>query len=249
MNQILPGDPYPLGATWDGEGVNFAIFTEHAEKVELCLFDTPTAGKESACIALPEQRDFVWHGYVPGLAVGQLYGYRIHGPYEPQKGYRFNSFKVLLDPCAKAIGRRLQWGDEAFGYRIGDPAEDLALDERDNAGSAPLGVVIDPAFDWGNDRPPRRLWRDTVIYEAHVKGFYRLVANDRRHYMDYTGCGNTLNMTHPRVLQIIMDSLRYWVTEMHVDGFRFDLAAALAREFHEVDRLGAFFDIIHQAVM
>jgi len=374
MNQILPGDPHPLGATWDGEGVNLAIFSEHAEKVELCLFDSPAAVKESARIVLPEQSDFVWHGYMPGATVGQLYGYRVHGLYEPQNGHRFNAAKVLLDPFTKAIGRRLRWGDEAFGYRMGDPAQDLSLDDRDNAASAPLGVVIDPAFDWGNDRAPRRRWRDTVIYETHVKGitrrhpevpeklrgtyaglaseaaiahfqrlgitavelmpvhhfiddrpleqqghanywgyntlgffapepryassptphqgvrefqamvktlhsngievildvvynhtaegnhlgptlslrgidnaaYYRLVANDRRHYMDYTGCGNTLNMTHPRVLQIIMDSLRYWVTEMHVDGFRFDLAASLAREFHEVDRLGAFFDIIHQ---
>jgi len=374
MNKILPGDPYPLGATWDGEGVNFAIFSEHAEKVELCLFESPSGKEESERMTLPEVRDFVWHGYLPGLAPGQLYGYRVRGPFEPQKGHRFNPHKILLDPYAKAIGRRLRWGDDAFGYRIGDPQQDLSLDERDNAAAAPLGVVIDSAFDWGNDRPPRRRWRETVIYETHVKGFtcrhpevperlqgtyaglasepamahlqrlgvtavelmpvhhfiddrhlvelglsnywgyntlgffapepryassptphqvvrefqamvktlhsngievildvvynhtaegnhlgptlslrgidnaayYRLVANDRRHYMDYTGCGNTLNMTHPRVLQIIMDSLRYWVTEMHVDGFRFDLAAALAREFHEVDRLGAFFDIIHQ---
>ena len=374
MNKILPGDPYPLGATWDGEGVNFAIFSEHAEKVELCLFESPSGKEESERMTLPEVRDFVWHGYLPGLAPGQLYGYRVRGPFEPQKGHRFNPHKILLDPYAKAIGRRLRWGDDAFGYRIGDPQQDLSLDERDNAAAAPLGVVIDSAFDWGNDRPPRRRWRETVIYETHVKGFtcrhpevperlqgtyaglasepamahlqrlgvtavelmpvhhfiddrhlvelglsnywgyntlgffapepryasspathqvvrefqgmvkalhskgievildvvynhtaegshlgptlslrgidnasyYRLVADKRRYYMDYTGCGNTLNMTHPRVLQIIMDSLRYWVTEMHVDGFRFDLAAALAREFHEVDRLGAFFDIIHQ---
>lgn len=374
MNQILPGDPYPLGTTWDGEGVNFALFSEHAEKVEVCLFDGPDAKRESARILLTERRDFVWHGYLPGLSVGQLYGYRVHGPYDPKNGHRFNPAKVLLDPYAKAIGRRLQWSDESFGYHIGDPEKDLSLDRRDNAATAALGVVIDTAFDWGDDRLLRRRWRDTVIYETHVKGFtrnhpdvpeklqgtyaglasepaiahlqrlgitavelmpvhhfiddrhltdqglanywgyntlgffapepryasspaahqvvrefqrmvrtlhskgievildvvynhtaegshlgptlslrgidnaayYRLVPEERRYYVDYTGCGNTLNMTHPRVLQIIMDSLRYWVTEMHVDGFRFDLAAALAREFHEVDRLGAFFDIIHQ---
>ena len=173
MNHILPGDPYPLGATWDGEGVNFAIFSEHAEKVELCLFDSPAATKESERIVLPEARDFVWHGYVPGLAPGQIYGYRVHGPFEPQNGHRFNPHKILLDPYTKAIGRQLRWGDDDFGYRIGDPQQDLSLDERDNAASAPLGSVIDPAFDWGNDRPPRRRWRDTVIYETHVKGFTR----------------------------------------------------------------------------
>ena len=142
MINILPGDPYPLGATWDGEGVNFAIFTEHAEKVELCLFDTPAAVKESARVALPEQRDFVWHGYMPGLAVGQLYGYRIYGPYEPQNGHRFNPSKVLLDPFTKAIGRRLRWGDEDFGYRIGDCR----------------GATRSRTFRWTSvTTPPRRL--------------------------------------------------------------------------------------------
>ena len=168
MNKILPGDPYPLGATWDGEGVNFAIFSEHAEKVELCLFESPSGKEESERMTLPEVRDFVWHGYLPGLAPGQLYGYRVRGPFEPQKGHRFNPHKILLDPYAKAIGRRLRWGDDAFGYRIGDPQQDLSLDERDNAAAAPLGVVIDSAFDWGNDRPPRRRWRETVIYETQV---------------------------------------------------------------------------------
>ncbi|MBI3896419.1 MAG: glycogen debranching protein GlgX [Acidobacteria bacterium] len=372
--KIRLGNPYPLGATWDGAGVNFAIFSEHATRVGLCLFDFPDAEHESARIALPEQTDLVWHGYLPGILPGQLYGYRVHGPYEPSAGHRFNPNKVVLDPYAKGIGRATQWSEEMFGYRIGDPEEDLSLDERDNAAYAPLAVVVDSAFTWGDDRPPRTPWHKTVIYELHVKSFtklhpnvpeeargayagltseepirhlkelgvtavellpvhhhvndhplvqrglsnywgyntlaffapdmryavssvpsssvrefktmvrnlhlaglevildvvynhtaegnqlgptlslrgidnasyYRLVQENPRYYMDYTGCGNTLNMRHPRVLQLIMDSLRYWVLEMHVDGFRFDLASALARELHEVDKLGAFFDIIHQ---
>jgi glycogen operon protein len=374
MNRLLPGNPHPLGATWDGEGVNFALFSQHARKVELCLFATPADRQASETLVLPECTHQVWHGHVSGLRPGQLYGYRVHGPYEPERGHRFNPGKVVLDPYARAIGRPLRWADELFGYRLGDPAADLSFDDRDSAAWAPLAAVIDPQFDWGDDRPLRRRWRETVIYEAHVKGltqlhpdvpealrgtyaglasgpviehlkqlgvtavelmpvhhfvqdrvlldrglanywgyntlgffapeprysrapappdtvrefkgmvkalhaaglevildvvynhtaegnhlgptlsfrgidnaaYYRLVGDTPRYYMDYTGCGNTLDMTTPQVLQLIMDSLRYWVTEMHVDGFRFDLAAALAREFHEVDRLGAFFDIIHQ---
>jgi isoamylase len=372
--RVWPGNSYPLGATWDGAGVNFAIFSEHATKVELCLFESPEASNDTFRITLPEQTDLVWHGYLPDVRPGQVYGYRVHGPYEPKAGHRFNPNKVLLDPYAKAIGRNVQWSDDLFGYRVGDAAEDLSFDERDSAASAPLAVVIDPAFTWGDDRPPRIPWHKTIIYEMHVKGFtkrhpevpeelrgtymalttepvlrhltelgvtavelepvhhhvddrhllekklknywgyntlaylaphsgyssaasaveavrdfkmmvralhaaglevildvvynhtaegnhlgptfsfrgldnatyYRLVADNPRYYMDYTGCGNTLNMRSPRVLQLIMDSLRYWVLEMHVDGFRFDLASALARELHEVDKLGAFFDIIHQ---
>lgn len=372
--QIWPGSPSPLGATWDGRGVNFALYSEHATQVELCLFDRPEAQRETHRIPLPEQTDYVWHGYIPHLKPGQLYGYRVHGPYDPARGHRFNPHKVVLDPYAKAIGRDLTWSDSLFGYRIGDPLEDLSFDERDNAAVAPLAAVIDPRFRWGNDRPPRIPWHQTLIYELHVKGFtyrcpwvprelrgtyaglasvgairhlkslgvtavelmpvhhhvddrflveqgkvnywgyntlayfapdlryasrpgpqqsvlefkrmvrtlhrhglevildvvynhtaegnhfgptlslrgidnasyYRLVGNQPRYYMDYTGCGNTLNMQCPRVLQLIMDSLRYWVLEMHVDGFRFDLASALARELHAVDKLGAFFDIIHQ---
>jgi len=379
--RIGPGRPYPLGATWDGLGVNFSIFSEHATRVELCLFDASDATAESLRVALPEHTDMVWHGYIPGLRPGQLYGYRVHGPYDPAAGHRFNPNKVVLDPYAKAIGRTARWGDELFGYPVGDPAEDLAMDDRDNLAQAPLGAVIDPSFSWGDDRPPRTPWHETIIYEMHVKGFtqlhpeigntlngahaglrgtyaglrseaairhlkwlgvtavelmpvhhhaydrhlvevglsnywgyntlaffapdiryaaipspeesvrefkmmvralhaaglevildvvynhtvegnhlgptlslrgidnaayYRLMPDDRRHYVDFTGCGNTLNMLHPRVLQLIMDSLRYWVLEMHVDGFRFDLASALARELFEVDKLGAFFDIIHQ---
>ncbi len=372
--KIQPGRPYPLGATWDGAGANFAIFSEHATRVELCLFDSPEARQESVRIALPEQTDMVWHGYLPDILPGQLYGYRIHGPFEPHAGHRFNTSKVLLDPYAKAIGRRVAWAPEMLPYPLGHAEEDLVRDERDNAAFAPLGTVIDSSFTWGDDRSPRTPWHKTVIYEAHVKGFsklrrdlpeklrgtyaglatdgslrhlrdlgvtavelmpvhhhvddwhllqknlsnywgyntlgffapepdyssapnpedavrefkrmvrslhnvgievildvvynhtaegnhlgpilslrgvdnacyYRLTADNPRFYMDYTGCGNTLNMRHPRVLQLIMDSLRYWVSEMHVDGFRFDLASSLARELHEVDKLGAFFDIIHQ---
>lgn len=372
--RIWPRSPYPLGATWDGGGVNFAVFSEHATKVELCLFDSPDAQQESHRIALPEQTDMAWHGYLPDVYPGQLYGFRVHGPYEPEHGHRFNPNKVLLDPYAKAIGRDLRWCDEMFGYRIGDPGEDLAMDDRDNASCAPLAAVVDTAFTWGDDDPPAIPRHKMVIYEMHVKGFsrlhpkipeklrgtylglasqaaiahfqelgvnavelmpihhrvddrhlvekglsnywgyntlaffapetryasegvgvesvrefkqmvhslhsagievildvvynhtaegnhfgptlslrgidnasyYRLVHDNPRYYMDYTGCGNTLNMQQPRVLQLIMDSLRYWVLEMHVDGFRFDLASALARELHEVDKLGAFFDIIHQ---
>jgi isoamylase len=373
VRRIRPGRPYPLGATWDGHGVNFAIYSENASRVELCLFDSPDAEREIVRIALPEQTDLIWHVYLPELTPGQVYGYRVHGPYNPAIGQRFNPHKVLLDPYAKSIVRRVGWDDALCGYRVGDPAGDLSFDDRDSAGVAPRAVVVDPAFSWGDDRPPRTPWPDTVIYEMHVRGFtkrcpeipeslrgtyagsacepavrhlkelgitavelmpvhfhvdeghlldrglvnywgyntlgyfapelwydaegcsldavaefkmmvrtlheagievildvvynhtaegnqlgptlsmrgidnaaYYRLAPDPRYYMDYTGCGNTLNMRNPRVLQLIMDSLRYWVREMHVDGFRFDLASTLARELHEVDRLSAFFDIIHQ---
>jgi isoamylase len=370
--RVWPGQPYPLGATWTGLGVNFAIFSAHATRVELCLFDASDATAPSACVPLPEHTDMVWHGYFPDIRPGQLYGFRVHGPYEPRHGHRFNPNKIVCDPYAKAIGRVVQWDDSDFGYRLGDPAVDLSFDDRDNAAFAPLAAVIDPAFTWGEDRPPRTPWHKTIIYEMHVKGFsqlnpaipehqrgtyealtseasiehlqrlgvtavelmpvhhhsydrhlveqglanywgyntlsffapdvryaangsdsvrefkrmvkalhsaglevildvvynhtaegnhlgptlslrgidnvsyYRLMPEDPRYYLDFTGCGNTLNMQSPQVLQLIMDSLRYWVLEMHVDGFRFDLASALARELYEVDRLGAFFDIIHQ---
>jgi glycogen operon protein len=355
-------------------GVNFAIFSAHATQVELCLFDGADAKAPSACVPLPEHTDMVWHGYFPDVRPGQLYGFRVHGPYEPEHGHRFNPHKILIDPYAKSVGRPLQWDDANFGYRIGDAAADMSFDPRDNAAFAPLAAVIDSAFTWGDDRPPRTPWHKTVIYEMHVKGFsrlhpripealrgtyealttepalehlrklgvtavelmpvhhhsydrhlverglsnywgyntlsffapairysasgspmesvrefkrmvkalhsaglevildvvynhtaegnhlgptlslrgidnqtyYRLVPDDKRYYLDFTGCGNTLNMQSPQVLQLIMDSLRYWVQEMHVDGFRFDLASTLARELYEVDRLGAFFDIIHQ---
>src|SRR5215207_6800335 len=372
--KVWPGQPYPLGATWDGAGVNFALFSENATAVELCLFDAADPWQESHRIRLTEHTDQVWHAYLPEVRPGQLYGYRVHGPYEPQAGHRFNPAKLLLDPYAKAIDGTVNWDDSVFGYTLGGEREDLAADERDSAPYVPKCVVVDPAFSWGRDEAPRTPWHKTLIYEAHVKGFtklhpgvperlrgtyaglahpaalehllslgvtavelmpvhqfvsdknlieqgltnywgynsigffapdaryssagtlgeqvaefktmvrtlhregievildvvynhtgegshmgptfcfrgldnaayYRLVPGAPRFYMDYTGCGNTLNMTHPRTLQLIMDSLRYWVQEMHVDGFRFDLASALARELHEVDRLGAFFDIIHQ---
>jgi isoamylase len=363
------GYPYPLGATWDGEGVNFALFSESAEHVELCVFDRK-GRRELERIAIKDRIDQVWHCYLPEARPGLLYGYRVHGPYEPERGLRFNANKLLLDPYARAIEGNPRWSDAHFGYRIDHPKEDLSFDRRNNAPGMPKCKVVDPAFTWGEDQQPKTPWHDTVIYELHVKGFtqqhpevppllrgtyaglatapvidyfkrlgitavelmpvhsfvddrhlvakglrnywgyntigffapearysatgrigefktmvkklhsagievildvvynhtaegnhlgptlsfrgidnpayYRLVPDNARYYTDYTGCGNSLNMMHPRVLQLIMDSLRYWVQEMHVDGFRFDLAAALARELHEVDRLSAFFDVVHQ---
>jgi glycogen operon protein len=353
--------------------VNFAIYSENATRVELCLFDSPESPTESRRIDLPEQTDQVWHAYLPDCRPAHVYGYRVYGPYEPAKGHRFNPNKVVLDPYAKEIARVPHWADEMFGYRVGDPQADLSYDERDNAASATLASVIDGAFTWGDDASPRRPLHETLIYELHVKGFtkrhpgipeelrgtyaglgseaavrhlealgitaiellpvhhhvnerhlverglcnywgyntlgffapearykspdfgntvhqfktmvrnmhaagievildvvynhtgegnqlgptlsfrgidnaayYRLSPESPRHYMDFTGCGNTFHMRNPRVLQLIMDSLRYWVIEMHVDGFRFDLASTLARVLHSVDKLGAFFDIIHQ---
>jgi glycogen operon protein len=369
MTAILPGRPYPRGATWDGEGVNFALFSEHAGRVELCLFD-PDGKTEVQRIVMREQTDMVWHCYLPEARPGLIYGYRVYGPYDPGRGHRFNPHKLLLDPYALDIVGDLNWSNAHYSYDLDDSAGDLSFDKRDNAPDMLKARVIDPAFSWGDDRPPDIPWHETVIYELHVRGFtlnhpevpgplrgsyaglatapvidhlkrlgvtavelmpthsfvddrhlvdrgrrnywgynsigffapdpryaasgsikefktmvkalhsagieviidvvynhtaegnhlgptlsfrgidnavyYRLVHDDPRYYMDYTGCGNTLNLQHPRVLQLIMDSLRYWVQEMHVDGFRFDLAAALARELHAVDQLGAFFDILHQ---
>ena len=366
---VWPGSPSPLGATWDGEGTNFALFSESARSVDLCLFDAQ--GRETS-LPLTEVDAFVWHGYVPGVGPGQRYGYRVDGPYEPWNGHRFNRSKLLVDPYARAIDGELDWDDSVFGYKVG--GDDRTPDRRDSAPHVPKSVVADNQFPWGEDHRPRTPWHETVIYEAHVRGFtqrhpdvpeplrgtyaglssppaiehlqrlgitavellpvhhfvsehqlvkkglrnywgynslgyfaphaaysssgghgeqvrefkamvrrlhaagievildvvynhtaegnhmgptlsfrgidnaayYRLVDHDKRTYMDYTGTGNTLNARHPEVLRLIMDSLRYWVTEMHVDGFRFDLASALARGFHEVDRLSAFFDLIHQ---
>jgi isoamylase len=371
--KIWPGKPYPLGATWDGAGVNFSIFSENATKVELCLFDGPNSQNEVR-IPITRHTHQVWHIYLPEVRPGQLYGYRVHGPYQPVDGLRFNPAKLLLDPYAKAIAGSIQWSNALFGYTVGKATADLSLNNENSAAGMPKCVVVDPAFSWGNDIPPKTPWHRTIIYELHVKGYtklhpevppelrgtyaglscppvidylknlgitavelmpvhqfvadrhlkdrgltnywgyntigffapevsyassgifgqqvvefktmvralhregievildvvynhtgegnhlgptlcfrgidnasyYRLVNDDRRYYMDYTGCGNTLDMTHPRVLQLIMDSLRYWVLEMRVDGFRFDLASTLARELHDVDRLGAFFDIIQQ---
>ncbi|MDO8988053.1 MAG: glycogen debranching protein GlgX [Sideroxyarcus sp.] len=366
---VWPGKPNPRGASWDGLGVNFSLFSEHAERVELCLFDA--SGKhEIQRIELREQTDMIWHCFLPEAGPGLLYGYRVHGPYDPARGHRFNPNKLLIEPYAKDIVGQLKWSDAHYGYRIGHRNGDLSFDRRDNAADMPKCRVIDSAFSWDGDRSPDIPWADMVIYEMHVRGFtmqhpdippelrgtyaglatapaiehlkrlgvtsvelmpvhafvddrqlverglsnywgynsigflapeqrfsasgalgefkamvkalhtagievildvvynhtaegnqmgptlsfrgidnaayYRLVAEDQRYYMDYTGCGNTLNLQHPRVLQLIMDSLRYWVLDMHVDGFRFDLASALARELHAVNRLGAFFDILVQ---
>jgi glycogen operon protein len=353
--------------------VNFSLFSENATKVELCLFDDSEAKQESVRIPLAEQTAQVWHAYLPDVTPGQLYGYRVHGPFEPAQGHRFNPKKLMLDPYAKAIGRALRWDDSLFGYQLQHEQSDLTLDERDSAEFAPLAAVVDTAFTWGDDHRPLVPWHQSFIYEVHVKGFtkqmpdvpekargtyaglaseasvqhlrelgvtavellpvhyhvddrflvekgrvnywgyntlgffapdpryatdpspeaairefkmmvrslhaagievildvvynhtaegnqlgptlsfrgidnasYYRLGPEPRYYMDFTGCGNTFNMQHPQVLQLIMDSLRYWVLEMHVDGFRFDLASTLARELYEVDRLGAFFDIIHQ---
>ncbi len=371
--RVLPGRPHPLGATWDGHGVNFAVFSENAESVELCFFDRTDPRKEIERIRVREQTAHVWHCYIPGVRPGQLYGYRVYGPFQPERGLRFNPSKLLIDPYAKAVAGAVDWSAPVFSYKMGDPGADLTRDEQDDAWGKPKGVVVDTYFDWDGDRAPRVPWNNSVIYEVHVKGFtmqhpdvpdedrgrysgiaspviidylkslgvtaiellpvhdflqdkflldkglrnywgynttsffapsadysigdrgeqvadfknmvkalhaagievildvvynhtsegselgptlnfrgfdnaayYRLVDDQPRYYVNYTGTGNTLNSRHPQVLKLIMDSLRYWVQEMHVDGFRFDLACALAREMHSVDRLGSFFDIIHQ---
>lgn len=371
--RVWPGKPYPLGATWDGEGTNFALFSENATGVELCFFDSAGDSLERARLSLRQRTNMVWHVYLPDVRPGQLYGYRVHGPYDPQRGHRFNPSKLLIDPYAKGIAGPVLWSNAVFGYTIGDPDADLSLDGWDSAGFIPKCVVIDSSFPWGDDRPLRTPWDRTLIYECHVKGmtikhpdlpdhlrgtylglsaepvlehflqlgvtalellpvhrfvsakelvdrgltnywgydtlgffapevrfatgglgeqvsefktmvktlhragievildvvynhtaegnhlgptlslrgidnvaYYRLDPNHPRSYVDYTGCGNSLNMLHSRTLQLIMDSLRYWVEEMHVDGFRFDLAPVLARELHEVDRLGRFFAMVQQ---
>ena len=366
--QIWPGSAYPLGATYDGSGTNFALYSEVAERVELCLFDE--AGTETV-VALPEVDGLVWHAFLPGIEPGQRYGYRVHGPYDPAAGHRCNPNKLLLDPYSKAIDGSFDWDQSLFSYDFGDPD---SRNDDDSAAHMPKSVVINPFFDWGVDRPPKRQYAESVIYEAHVKGltethpdlpaelrgtyagiahpavidhlkrigataielmpvhhfandstlqdkglsnywgyntigffapdskytssgtpggqvqefkamvralheagievildvvynhtaegnhlgptlsmrgidnqaYYRLVEDDQRYYMDYTGTGNSLNVRNPHSLQLIMDSLRYWVTEMHVDGFRFDLASTLAREFYEVDRLSSFFELVQQ---
>jgi len=371
--RILPGQHLPLGATIQPAGVNFAVYSEHATRIELCLFDSET-GAETDRIHLPTRTGYTWHGLVPGIGPGQMYGFRVHGPYDPQRGHRFNPSKLLLDPYARAIVGRVDWRAPVFGYKRGEPDADLTIDTEDDAWGVPKCIVLDEAFDWEGDRHPEIPWHETIIYEVHVKGFtirhpqvpkelrgtysglcsepaiehlkrlgvtavellpvhahvtskqlydrglvnywgydtigffapdaryssagdrggqvrefkemvkrlhangievildvvynhtaegnhlgptlsfrgldnsvyYRLQAGEERFYTDYTGTGNTLQVRHPQVLRLIMDSLRYWVEEMHVDGFRFDLAAALARELHEVDRLSSFFDAIHQ---
>ncbi|MFG3436237.1 glycogen debranching protein GlgX [Nonomuraea sp. NPDC047897] len=368
MIEVWPGDPYPLGATYDGAGTNFSLYTEVADRVELCLFDDANNERR---VTLTEVDGFIWHGYLPGVGPGQRYGFRVHGPYDPARGLRCNPAKLLLDPYARAIEGGVTWNEAVYGYRFGQPD---SRNDLDSAPYMPRSIVINPFFGWGHDRPPAVPYHDTVIYEAHVRGltirhpkipeqlrgtyaalghpeildhltklgvtalelmpvhqfvtdhvleergltnywgynsigffaphnryssqgqrggqvlefkamvralheagievildvvynhtaegnhlgptlgfkgidnpdYYRLVDGDPRHYMDTTGTGNSLLMRSPHVLQMIMDSLRYWVTEMHVDGFRFDLASTLARELHEVDRLSAFFDLVQQ---
>jgi isoamylase len=365
---VWPGKSYPLGATWDGEGVNFALFSAHADAVDLCLFD-PSGTQTLSRVRLPEYTDQVWHGYLPDARPGLLYGYRVYGPYDPANGHRFNPHKLLIDPYAKAIQGGIRWSDAHFGYRVGSPREDLSFDRRDNARGMPKCRVVEPAFTWNGDRPPHTTWEESVIVELHVKGmtmrhpgidasrrgtfaglasppmidylvqlgvtavellpvqafandrhlirkdltnywgyntygffapdprflsggeinefktmvmrlhdagievildvvynhtaegnqlgptlsfrgidnasYYRL-AEDKRYYLDFTGTGNTLNLDHPRVMQMVMDSLRYWVNEMHVDGFRFDLCSTLAREHNNFDVGSAFLDAVRQ---
>jgi isoamylase len=370
--RVWPGGPHPLGATWDGEGVNFALFSESARGVQLCLFDEATASEPTATITLAERTDNVWHVYLPDVRPGALYGYRVDGPYEPTRGHRFNPRKLLIDPYAKAVSGPIRWNDELFGYTIGDPETDLSFDRRDSAGAMPKCLVVDPAFTWEDDRSPNTPWNQTVIYETHVRGmtarhpgvpehlrgtylglasdpiidhllelgvtavelmpvhhfiddrhlvdqgltnywgynsiaflaphvgyatgglgqqvsefksmvrtlhraglevildvvynhtgegnqmgptlslrgidnsvYYRLMPDDARYYLDYTGTGNSLNILHPRSMGLVTDSLRYWVTDMHVDGFRFDLAPVLVRGY-EAGQPSAFFEIIQQ---
>lgn len=370
--RVMPGKSYPLGASWDGLGVNIALFSEHATKVELCLFESAESTSEYLRIPLPEYTNYIWHGYFPELRPGQIYGFRVYGPYNPSRGHWFNPNKVLVDPYAKSVVRTVNWEPSLYAYHSAD--NQLQTDTVNNAAHAPLCAIVDDSFTWGNDAHPNTPWHKTVIYEAHVKGltqlhpdipehlrgtyagvatmpvidhlkslgvtalelmpvhhrvddeflvkqgkvnywgyntlsyfapdirfsstkgplehvqefktmvralhaagievildvvynhtaegnhlgpllsfrgidnlsYYKTVEGNPQYYMDYTGCGNTLNMRHPRVLQLLMDSLRYWVEEMHVDGFRFDLASALAREFYDVDKLSGFFDVIQQ---
>jgi isoamylase len=371
--KLMPGHPYPLGANYDNDGVNFAIFAENATAVELCLFRRSTDKKEHKKISLWERSHQVWHVYIPGIKPGQLYGYRVHGPYEPLNGQRYNPHKLLIDPYAKAISGKIDWDDSLFGYEIHSDEKDLSYSTTDSAPFLPKSIVIDSSFDWGDVEGPKIPYENTIIYELHVKGFselnplipenlrgtyaglahaesikylkflgvtsvelmpvhhfvadrhlrekgltnywgyntigyfapdprysssgsygeqvtefkemvkalhdagievildvvynhtaegnelgptlsfkgidnvaYYRLAENKRYYMDYTGTGNTLNANLPSALRLIMDSLRYWITEMGVDGLRFDLAATLARELHAVDQLSAFFDIIHQ---
>jgi glycogen operon protein len=369
---VWPGRPDPLGATWDGQGTNFALFAQHATRVELCLFDQ-TFGKETARIALPEQTRNVWHGYLQGVRPGQLYGYRVHGRYAPREGLRFNPNKLLIDPYARAVSGEVDWSTPVFAYRPGSRTEDMTRDVHNSAGGMPKSVVVDAAFDWGDDRPPSVPWPETVVYETHVKGismchpevpedqrgtylglahpaivehlralgvtavellpvqhfiddkflldrqlrnywgynsigyfapvaryasadrgqqvsefkqmvktlhaaglevfldvvynhtgegnhlgptlsfrgignptYYNLVAENPRYYRDFTGTGNSVNVAHAQTLKLILDSLRYWVQDCHVDGFRFDLVITLGREPQAYDPGAAFFDIVHQ---
>ena len=371
--RVRPGRPHPLGATWDGEGVNFAVFSQNAVAIELCLFDTVDSPKESFRIQLRERTNRVWHVYLPDVRPGQLYGFRVYGPYAPELGHRFNPMKLLVDPYAKAIAGDFKCVDEVFGYKLDSPGRDLSFSDTDSAPFVPKSVVVETAFSWGDDRPPAVPWSRTLIYECHVKGmtmrhpevpghlrgtylglasepvidhlkslsvtavellpvqhgvderrltdlklsnywgyntigffapdpryatqsrgqqvnefktmvktlhragievildvvynhtgegselgptlsfrgidhaaYYKLDHHSPRHMVDYTGCGNSFNVSHPRALQLVLDSLRYWVQEMHVDGFRFDLAVTLARDPHEFDLHSHFFATVHQ---
>ncbi|MEO8858772.1 MAG: glycogen debranching protein GlgX [Burkholderiaceae bacterium] len=367
IDTVWPGQPHPRGATWDGHGVNFALFSRHAESVELCLFDA--RGRESQRIQMRERTDHVWHCYLPQVRPGRAYGYRVHGPYKPEEGHRFNAHKLLLDPYAKDYTGRLRWNDALYGYTVGHRKGDLSFDRRDSASYMPKCRVLEGAFTWGDDRRPAVAWHDMVVYEMHVKGFtmrhpkvpdilrgtyaglstapaidhlrrlgittvellpvhsfindrhlaeksmqnywgyntlgffvpepryshsqkvkefktmvrslhaagievildvvynhscegselgptlsmrgvdnasYYVLAEDRRYYNDVTGCGNTINTQHPRVLQMVMDSLRYWVEEMHIDGFRFDLASALTRKDGRVEPLSGLLETVCQ---
>ena len=368
-DRLAPGSPYPLGATWDGLGTNFAVFSAHAERIDLCLFD-PSGKRQVAVFTLPECTDEVWHGYLPNAQLGLRYGYRAHGPYDPQRGFRFNPSKLLLDPYARRLAGELKWSDALFGYRVNSPRADLSHDRRDSAPGMLKAVVTDESFNWADDRSPNIPWSDTVIYEAHLRGltmlcedirpnergtfaalgepkiidhlrrlgvtavellpihafaqdryllqkglrnywgyntigffavepdylsentahemrvavrrlhaagievildvvynhtgegsemgptlsfrgldnssYYRLVPDNPRHCINDTGTGNTLNLSNARVLQMVMDSLRYWVTHFHIDGFRFDLGVTLGREAHGFDPGAGFFDALRQ---
>ena len=368
-DRLAPGRPYPLGAYWDGLGVNFAVFSAHAERIEVCVFNA-TGRKELARYALPECTDEVWHGYLPGAQPGLVYGLRAHGPYEPRRGHRFNPHKLLLDPYARKLVGQVTWSDALFGYRVGNSREDLSFDRRDSAVAMPKALVVDESFTWGDDRPPATPWTDTVIYEAHLRGltmrhsalhprlrgtfaglsdprmiehmlrlgitavellpvhaflqdrflvqkslrnywgystlnffapeaaylstgslkeikvairqlhaagievildvvynhtaegnemgptlswrgldnasYYRLLPGDERVHINDTGTGNTLNIAHPRVLQMVTDSLRHWVQTYRVDGFRFDLGTILGREASGFDPGAGFFDVLRQ---
>jgi isoamylase len=368
-DQLAAGSPYPLGATWDGLGTNFAVFSAHAERIDLCIFD-PSGKRQIATYTLPECTDEIWHGYLPNAQVGLIYGYRAYGPYEPQRGFRFNPHKLLLDPYARRIAGELKWSDALFGHRVNSPRADLSFDRRDSAPGMVKAVVTDESFNWADDRPPNVPWADTVIYETHLRGltmlcddirpnergtfaalgdpkiidhlrrlgitavellpihafvqdrfllekglrnywgyntlgffaihpaylsdhsahemrvavrrlhaagievildvvynhtaegselgptlsfrgldnssYYRLLPDNPRHCINDTGTGNTVNLSNARVLQMVMDSLRYWVTQFHVDGFRFDLGVTLGREPYGFDPGAGFFDALRQ---
>src|SRR5712672_2939495 len=321
--RLTGGASSRLGASWDGRGTNFALFSANAEKVELCLFDSQ-GRREARRIALPERTDDVWHGYFPEVEPGALYGYRVHGPYEPERGFRFNPHKLLLDPYAKSLAGRVVWSDAHFGYRTGSARADLSLDRRDNARGMPKAVVIDEAAMSPRGPQMQTPWQDTIVYEAHVKGltklrgdvppewrgtyrglssgpvvdhlrrlgvtaiellpvhafvddrhlierrlnnysaegnhlgptlsfrgidntsYYRLMPDKPRFYDDVTGTGNALNLSHPRVSQMVMDSLRYWVEAFHIDGFRFDLATTLGRGANGFDPNAPFLAAVRQ---